>query len=217
MTPFSGRGYHLGAVPALLVERRAQHDTAATTPSITTAQHSNLQSGFSSGVVLSLIPHQRVLAGIHCADRCHASCTPARLLLYMSILQEDFFNDLEKEVNAWSKKRAESGKQPASLWEELSAIGEEFVDFLEAGLADEYKCSKGKEGSSSGSSTEFNHSSRARSPMDKYEELKRQYDLYDENLKKSSSSNGRWVRSSLLDSVCCITALQYTSGAECRT
>lgn len=114
-------------------------------------------------------------------------------------LQEDFFNDLEKEVSAWSKKRAESGK-PASLWEELSAIGEEFVDFLEQGLGDEYKSSKGKDGSSSGGSTEFNHSSgsssRARTPMDKYEELKRQYDLYDEGFKKaaagggSSSSNG---------------------------
>jgi len=118
---------------------------------------------------------------------------PPALLLYMLTLQEDFFNDLEKEVSAWSKQRAESGKQPASLWEELSAIGEEFVDFLETGLADEYKSSKGKEGSSSGSSTEFNHSSRARSPMDKYEELKRQYDLYDESLKNNSSSNGRWV------------------------
>lgn len=114
-------------------------------------------------------------------------------------LQEDFFNDLEKEVNAWSKKRAASG-QPASLWEELSAIGEEFVDFLEQGLGDEYKSSsKGKDGSSSGGSTEFNHAgSKARTPMDKYEELKRQYDLYDESFKKgtaggtsgSSSSNG---------------------------
>jgi hypothetical protein len=110
-------------------------------------------------------------------------------------LQEDFFNDLEKEVNAWSKQRSESGKQPASLWEELSAIGEEFVDFLEQGLGDDYKSSKGKGGSSSGGSSEFNHSSsKARSPVDKYEELKRQYDMYDENLKKgaasSSSSNG---------------------------
>lgn len=123
-------------------------------------------------------------------------------MLCLLTLQEDFFNDLEKEVNAWSKQRAESGKQPASLWEELSAIGEDFVDFLEQGLGEDYKSSKGKGGSSSGGSSEFNHSSssssRARSPVDKYEELKRQYDMYDENLKKgaagsssgSSSSNG---------------------------
>ncbi|WIA18790.1 hypothetical protein OEZ85_003474 [Tetradesmus obliquus] len=37
---------------------------------------------------------------------------------------EDFFNDLEKEVNDWSKKQSASGK-PVSLWEELSAIGED--------------------------------------------------------------------------------------------
>lgn len=115
--------------------------------------------------------------------------------------QEDFFNDLEKEVSAWSKSRAESGK-PASLWEELSAIGEEFVDFLEQGLADEYKSSssssqeRGKGGSSVGGSTEFNHSSKARTPVDKFEDLKRRYDLYDESFKKgtagstSSSTNG---------------------------
>lgn len=120
-------------------------------------------------------------------------------------LQEDFFNDLEKEVNAWSKQRAESGK-PASLWEELSAIGEEFVDFLESGLGDEYKkgssaaassssssasASGGKDGSSSGSRSEFNRSSGARSPMDKYEELKRRYDLYDEELKRSNSGSSK--------------------------
>lgn len=120
--------------------------------------------------------------------------------------QEDFFNDLEKEVSAWSKQRAESGK-PASLWEELSAIGEEFVDFLEQGLGDEYKSSsssssqeRGKGGSSVGGSTEFNHSSKARTPVDKFEDLKRRYDLYDESFKKgtagstssssSSSTNG---------------------------
>ena len=115
-----------------------------------------------------------------------ACCAPCCCV----VLQEDFFNDLEKEVSAWSKKRSESGKQPASLWEELSAIGEEFVDFLESGLGEEYK-SNGKDGSSSGNRTEFNHagSSRPRSPMDKYEELKRRYDMYDENVKKGSSSS----------------------------
>jgi hypothetical protein len=132
------------------------------------------------------------------------------------LLQEDFFNDLEKEVNDWSKKRSASGK-PASLWEELSAIGEEFVDFLEQGLKEEQQQQQtgkssssrsseswqgggaGKKGSSSfqgaaaggsgSSSYSSSSSSRARSPVDKYEELKRQYDLYDEG--KGSSSNSR--------------------------
>jgi hypothetical protein len=104
-------------------------------------------------------------------------------------LQEDFFNDLEKEVDAWSKKRSADGK-PASLWEELSAIGEEFVDFLEQGLGDEYKTKEqGKDGSSSGGSTEFNHSSKPRTPVDKFEDLKRQYDLYDESFKKGTAGS----------------------------
>uniref|UniRef100_A0A383VGM1 J domain-containing protein n=1 Tax=Tetradesmus obliquus TaxID=3088 RepID=A0A383VGM1_TETOB len=123
---------------------------------------------------------------------------------------EDFFNDLEKEVNDWSKKRSASGK-PASLWEELSAIGEEFVDFLEQGLKDEQQQTNsssskakeswqgggaGREGSSSfkgggsgSSSYSSSSSSRARSPVDKFEELKRQYDLYDEGKKGGSSSS----------------------------
>jgi hypothetical protein len=128
-------------------------------------------------------------------------------------LQEDFFNDLEKEVNDWSKKRAASGK-PASLWEELSAIGEEFVDFLEQGLKEEQKANNsssgsgtkksdswqgggaGKEGSSSfqgssaggSGSSSYSSSSRARSPVDKYEELKRQYDMFDEGKGGNKSS-----------------------------
>ncbi|WIA39095.1 hypothetical protein OEZ86_005235 [Tetradesmus obliquus] len=127
---------------------------------------------------------------------------------------EDFFNDLEKEVTDWSKKRSASGK-PASLWEELSAIGEEFVDFLEQGLKDEQQQTNsssssssssskakeswqgggpGREGSSSfqggGSGSSSYSSSRARSPVDKFEELKRQYDLYDEGKKGGSSSGG---------------------------
>lgn len=111
---------------------------------------------------------------------------------------EDFFNDLEKEVNAWSEKRGKSG-QPASLWEELSAIGEELVDFLEQGLSDEYKSSsteRGKDGSSSGGSAEFNHSGKARTPVDKYEELKRRYDMYDESFKKGAAGGSSSSRSS---------------------
>ena len=50
-------------------------------------------------------------------------------------MQEDFFRDLEKEVGEWSETRTAAGKgKPASLWEELAAIGEELVDFLEQGL-----------------------------------------------------------------------------------
>ncbi|KAF6256007.1 hypothetical protein COO60DRAFT_1702519 [Scenedesmus sp. NREL 46B-D3] len=125
---------------------------------------------------------------------------------------EDFFNDLEKEVTDWTKKRSASGK-PASLWEELSAIGEELVDFLEHGVKDERPGSKssstsenwqgggaGKEGSSSfkgssgsGSSSYSSSSGRARSPVDKFEELKKQYNLYDES---KSSSNSRSSSSS---------------------
>jgi hypothetical protein len=134
----------------------------------------------------------------------HAHCG------WRSCPQEDFFNDLEKEVTDWSKKRSTSGK-PASLWEELSAIGEELVDFLEQGIKDEQQAGRtassssksdswqgggpGKEGSSSfagsgsGSSSYSSSSSRARSPVDKFEELKKQYDWYDEG--KSSSSNNR--------------------------
>lgn len=42
----------------------------------------------------------------------------------------DFFADLEKELDAFEKLRPNSG-QPRTLWEELEALGEEFVDFLE--------------------------------------------------------------------------------------
>ncbi|KAF8064614.1 dnaJ [Scenedesmus sp. PABB004] len=95
---------------------------------------------------------------------------------------EDFFNDLEKEVGAWSKARAADGK-PASLWEELAAIGEEFVDFLEQGLGepqggagDAGGGGAGKAGSAARGASSFNAGGR-RSPVDAYEELKRAYDL----------------------------------------
>lgn len=39
---------------------------------------------------------------------------------------------MEQEVDKWSKNRP--GDKPQSLWEELSAIGEEFVEFLEDSL-----------------------------------------------------------------------------------
>eukprot|EP00879_Flechtneria_rotunda_P008759 GHRR01009174.1.p1 GENE.GHRR01009174.1~~GHRR01009174.1.p1 ORF type:complete len:197 (+),score=104.87 GHRR01009174.1:1027-1617(+) len=120
------------------------------------------------------------------------------------LLQDDFFRDLEKEVDSWSKQRTSSGN-PASLWEELAAIGEEFVDFLESGLKDEKPGGAGKEGSSDGGSSSFNRaadggtsssSGRSRSPVDAYEELKRAYNLSSEDGRTptsnaSSSSDSR--------------------------
>lgn len=115
------------------------------------------------------------------------SSAPPSLLLLLPLLhlcsQEDFFRDLEKEVDDWSKKRSTTGK-PASLWEELAAIGEEFVDFLEQGLKDDGSSGSssssggcGKEGSSTGGSSSFNRSGKSKSPVDAYEDLKKQYDL----------------------------------------
>ena len=40
----------------------------------------------------------------------------------------DFFRDLDADLKARRQRR---DRQPASLWEELSDIGEEFVEFLE--------------------------------------------------------------------------------------
>jgi curved DNA-binding protein CbpA len=42
----------------------------------------------------------------------------------------DFWRDMEKEFEAFEKSRPDPGK-PRTLWEELGALGEEFVDFLE--------------------------------------------------------------------------------------
>uniref|UniRef100_A0A5B7AD39 J domain-containing protein n=1 Tax=Davidia involucrata TaxID=16924 RepID=A0A5B7AD39_DAVIN len=46
---------------------------------------------------------------------------------------EDFFKDLQEEFRNWEASAASQGK-PKSLWEELSEIGEEFVEFLEKEL-----------------------------------------------------------------------------------
>jgi hypothetical protein len=86
-------------------------------------------------------------------------------------VQEQFFTDLEKEFESWSKTKKDSGK-PMSLWEELSAIGEEFVDYLEDSLG--VKEGPGTTSSSkSGSSTPrgSSSSSRPKSAVDEYEEL----------------------------------------------
>ena len=42
-----------------------------------------------------------------------------------------FFSDLERE---WGERRKRRQKEPASLWEELADLGEEFVEFLEREL-----------------------------------------------------------------------------------
>ncbi|KAL8055947.1 hypothetical protein ABFX02_04G088300 [Erythranthe guttata] len=46
---------------------------------------------------------------------------------------EDFFRDLQEEFRNWEATASNQGK-PKSLWEELSEIGEEFVEFLEKEL-----------------------------------------------------------------------------------
>ncbi|CAD5335354.1 unnamed protein product [Arabidopsis thaliana] len=45
----------------------------------------------------------------------------------------DFFKDLQEEYKNWEASASSQGK-PKSLWEELSDIGEEFVEFLEKEL-----------------------------------------------------------------------------------
>ncbi|KFK27488.1 hypothetical protein AALP_AA8G389700 [Arabis alpina] len=45
----------------------------------------------------------------------------------------DFFKDLQEEYKSWEASASSQGK-PKSLWEELSEIGEEFVEFLEKEL-----------------------------------------------------------------------------------
>jgi hypothetical protein len=48
------------------------------------------------------------------------------------LAQEDFFNDLGKEINEWEREEKRGGGAKAkTLWEELEVIGEELVDFLE--------------------------------------------------------------------------------------
>ncbi|KAG6591336.1 hypothetical protein SDJN03_13682, partial [Cucurbita argyrosperma subsp. sororia] len=45
----------------------------------------------------------------------------------------DFFKDLQEEFRNWEASASSQGT-PKSLWEELSEIGEEFVEFLEKEL-----------------------------------------------------------------------------------
>ncbi|XWS74099.1 hypothetical protein CRYUN_Cryun02cG0186500 [Craigia yunnanensis] len=46
---------------------------------------------------------------------------------------EDFFRDLQEEFQNWEAS-VSSQEKPKSLWEELAAIGEEFLEFLEKEL-----------------------------------------------------------------------------------
>ncbi|KAE8697020.1 dnaJ-like protein subfamily B member 9-like isoform X3 [Hibiscus syriacus] len=50
----------------------------------------------------------------------------------VQITLEDFFRDLQEEFRNW--EASASQEKPKSLWEELAAIGEEFVEFLEKDL-----------------------------------------------------------------------------------
>lgn len=45
----------------------------------------------------------------------------------------DFFKDVQEEIRSWETNASSQGT-PRSLWEELSEIGEEFVEFLEKEL-----------------------------------------------------------------------------------
>ncbi|GBF95067.1 hypothetical protein Rsub_07568 [Raphidocelis subcapitata] len=83
---------------------------------------------------------------------------------------EDFFRDLEKEADSWAEKRSAARKdggkdRPLSLWEELAAIGGEFVEYLESTLPSEEES-----GGGSGPGGK-------RSPLDEYESLKRRYKM----------------------------------------
>lgn len=51
----------------------------------------------------------------------------------VQITIEDFFKDIQAEFQNWEESASSQGK-PRSLWEELSEIGEEFVEFLEKEL-----------------------------------------------------------------------------------
>ncbi|WJX74460.1 hypothetical protein P8452_58110 [Trifolium repens] len=57
----------------------------------------------------------------------------AQITIGSYILSGDFFKDLQEEFKNWEANAASQGK-PKSLWEELSEIGEEFVEFLEKEL-----------------------------------------------------------------------------------
>ena len=115
------------------------------------------------------------------------------LWLLLLLSQEQFFTDLEKEFESWSKSKKDSGK-PMSLWEELAAVGEELVDYLEDSLGVKEEA-EAKSSSKSGSSTpSSSSSSRPKSAVDEYEELLSKLGMKpgaENSSSSSSSSSGR--------------------------
>jgi len=104
---------------------------------------------------------------------------------------EQFFTDLEKEFESWSKSKKDSGK-PMSLWEELAAVGEELVDYLEDSLGVKEEAgakSSSKSGSSTPSSSSSSSSSRPKSAVDEYEELLSKLGMKPGSEDSSSSSS----------------------------
>jgi molecular chaperone DnaJ len=114
----------------------------------------------------------------------------------------DFFRDLEREADGWRERRQErqrgrqqgassassasasasASAEPASLWEELAAIGEELVDYLEETLGieeeeEEVGGSKGGGGGGgNGGSSSSSSNGASRGPVDDFEAWKRRYD-----------------------------------------
>ncbi|KAL5814565.1 hypothetical protein ACOSQ4_025206 [Xanthoceras sorbifolium] len=80
----------------------------------------------------------------------------------VQITLEDFFKDIQEEFRNWEASASLQGK-PKSLWEELSEIGEEFVEFLEKELNitdQETEANKGDKGPGKGNP--FNSSTAGR-------------------------------------------------------
>ncbi|KAI8469363.1 MAG: hypothetical protein J3K34DRAFT_459439 [Monoraphidium minutum] len=112
---------------------------------------------------------------------------------------EDFFRDLEKEAEGWARKRSDARKaaggggggggapgRAPSLWDELAALGEEFVEYLESTIttgeesgADDKAgaAAKGKEGGGGGGAESGSGGGGRRSPLDEYEALKKRYGI----------------------------------------
>ncbi len=109
--------------------------------------------------------------------------------------QEDFFRDLEKEAESWAVERskARGASKPLSLWEELAAVGEELVDYLESTLPTEDEDGKGKGGAGAGGGAKATASGggggRRGNPIDEYEDLKRRYNM--DGTEGGSSGGGK--------------------------
>ncbi|GKV32920.1 hypothetical protein SLEP1_g41484 [Rubroshorea leprosula] len=89
----------------------------------------------------------------------------------------DFFRDLQEEFQNWEAS-ASSQEKPKSLWEELAAIGEEFVEFLEKELnitdpdAEVNKTDSGKYNDSGKTGNDFqNQAGKGRSIEDNIDDI----------------------------------------------